>query len=103
MDDSSTRYIYREFIKSAWNVAQKFSNFLDEIDPRMVMVFNGQSFPEAAAKFVAKSRGIPVVTFEAGVMPFTGFFTTGEATAYPILIPEEFELISRHLSLLYFF
>ncbi len=92
LDDRSTRYLFREFIKSAWNVAKKFSAYLDEIDPRMVIVFNGQTFPEAAAKYVAKKRGIPVVTHEVGVMPLTGFFTAGEATAYPIEIPEDFEL-----------
>ena len=92
LDNQTTRYLYREFIKSAFNVIEKFSNFLDETNPRMVIVFNGQTFPEAAVKFTAKKRGIPVVTHEAGVMPNTGFFTTGEATAYPIEIPEDFEL-----------
>lgn len=95
MDDSPTRYLYREFIKSAFNVAEKFSDFLNENDPRMVIVFNGQTFPEAIVKHVAKSRQIPVVTHEAGVRPYTGFFTTGEATAYPIDIPKDFELTDK--------
>ncbi len=92
LDDQPTRFIYREFIKSAFNITEKFSNFLGEANPRMVIVFNGQMFPEAAVKFAAKRRGIPVVTHEAGVMPFTAFFTTGEATAYPVDIPDEFDL-----------
>ena len=37
-DDEDTRYLLREYILSAWNVAQKFSNFLDETNPRAVIV-----------------------------------------------------------------
>src|SRR6266511_5421867 len=59
-DDEATRYLLREYILSAWNVAQKFTDFLDQTQPRAVVVFNGQFFPEA--------------------------------TAYPIHIPDEFEL-----------
>ena len=33
-DDDSTRYLYSEFILSAWNVSQKFSKFLDQTNPR---------------------------------------------------------------------
>jgi hypothetical protein len=91
-DDENTRYLLREYISSAWNVARKFSNFLDETSPRAVVVFNGQFFPEAIARFVAQQRGLRVVTHEVGLQPGSAFFTDGEATAYPIHIPEEFEL-----------
>ena len=56
-DDESTRYLLREYILSAWNVAQKFSKFLDETNPRAVVVFNGQFYPEATARYVAQKRG----------------------------------------------
>ena len=82
----------REYILSAWNVAQKFSKFLDETKPRAVIVFNGQFFPEATARYVAQQRGIRVITHEVGLQPASAFFTDGEATAYPIHIPDEFEL-----------
>ena len=49
-DDEETRFLLREYILSAWNVAQKFSRFLDETNPRAVVVFNGQFFPEAVAR-----------------------------------------------------
>jgi len=49
-------------------------------------------YPEAAAFWVARQRGIRVVTQEVGFQPFSAFFTEGEATAYPILIPDNFEL-----------
>jgi hypothetical protein len=91
-DDESTRYLLREYILSAWNVAQKFSKFLDQTKPRAVIVFNGQFFPEATARYVAQQRGIRVITHEVGLQPASAFFTDGEATAYPIHIPDEFEL-----------
>jgi hypothetical protein len=91
-DDENTRYLLREYILSAWNVARKFSDFLDQTAPRAVLVFNGQFFPEATARFIAQQRGLRVITHEVGLQPATAFFTDGEATAYPIHIPDEFEL-----------
>jgi len=91
-DDEKTRYLFREYILSAWNIAQKFSDCLDQTQPRAVIVFNGQFFPEATARYVAQQRGIRVITHEVGLQPATAFFTDGEATAYPIAIPESFEL-----------
>jgi len=91
-DDEATRYLYREYISSAWNVAQKFDAMLAQTQPRAVVVFNGQFFPEAAARYVAQKRGIRVITHEVGLQPATAYFTEGEATAYPIHIPDEFEL-----------
>jgi hypothetical protein len=91
-DDENTRYLLREYILSAWNVAQTFSKFLDETRPRAVVIFNGQFFPEAIARYLAQRRGIRVITHEVGLQPASAFFTDGEATAYPIHIPDEFEL-----------
>jgi len=91
-DEENTRYLLREYILSAWNVVQKFSDFLDQTQPRAVVVFNGQFFPEATARFVAQKRGLKVITHEVGLQPATAYFTEGEATAYPIYIPEGFEL-----------
>ena len=91
-DDESTRYLLREYILSAWNVAQKFDALLDQTQPRVVLVFNGQFFPEATARYVAQKRGIRVITHEVGFQPATAFFTEGEATASPIPVPESFEM-----------
>ena len=91
-DDEPTRYLLREYILSAWNVAQKFSRFLDEVNPRVVIVFNGQFFPEATARWIAQKRGLRVITHEVGFQPATAFFTEGEATASPIPVPESFEM-----------
>lgn len=91
-DDEPTRYLLREYILSAWNVAQKFAGLLDRTRPRAVVVFNGQFFPEAVARWVAQRRGLRVITHEVGLQPASAFFTDGEATAYPIHIPNDFEL-----------
>ncbi|MBN2116887.1 MAG: hypothetical protein JW730_09960 [Anaerolineales bacterium] len=92
IDDEATRYLLREYILSAWNVARKFADVLDQTQPRAVVVFNGQFYPEATARYLAQKRGIRVITHEVGLQPATAFFTEGEATAYPIRIPDEFEL-----------
>jgi Capsule polysaccharide biosynthesis protein len=91
-DDENTRYLLREYILSAWNVAQEFSAFLDQTQPRAVIVFNGQFFPEAAARYITQKRGVRVITHEVGLQPASAYFTDGEATAYPINIPDDFEL-----------
>ncbi len=91
-DDESTCYLFREYICSAWNVAQKFDALLDQTQPRAVLVFNGQFFPEAVARFMALKRGLRVITHEVGFQPATAFFTEGQATASPIPMPESFEM-----------
>jgi hypothetical protein len=92
IDDEPTRTLYREYILSAWNVARQFTMLLDQIRPRAVVAFNGQFFPEATICWVTRQRGVRVVTHEVGLQPFSGYFTEGEATAYPIHIPKDFEL-----------
>ena len=91
-DDAATRYLYQEFIKSAWSVAYQFKNLVEQSHPAAVLIFNGMFFPEATARWVARSRGVRVVSHEVGLRPFTGFFTTGDATAYPIHIPDDYQL-----------
>jgi len=91
-DDENTRYLLREYILSAWNIAQQFEDFLDQTQPRIVIVFNGQFYPEATARFIAKKRGIRVITHEVGFQPATAFFTEGQATASPIPVPDSFEM-----------
>lgn len=92
LDDDGTRHLCREFMLSAWSIAREFSALLDQTHPRAVVVFNGQFFPEATARWLARSRGIPSYAHEVGLQPFSAFFTAGEPTAYPIDIPDDFEL-----------
>jgi hypothetical protein len=91
-DDENTRYLLREYTLSAWNISRQFADFLDRTQPRVVIVFNGQFYPEATARYVAQKRGIRVLTHEVGFRPATAFFTEGEATASPIPLPDSFEL-----------
>lgn len=92
IDDDATKFFLREYILSAFNVAENFERFLDSVNPQTVVVFNGQFYPEATAKWVAHRRGLRVISHEVGFQPVTGFFTAGEATASPINLPESFDL-----------
>ncbi|MHC1740440.1 MAG: hypothetical protein AB9897_04945 [Anaerolineaceae bacterium] len=91
-DDEPTLELMRHFLLSAWNIVREFSRFVDECNPRAAIVFNGMFFPEAAVRFVCIEKGIKVITHEVGMRPFTAFFTTGEATAYPISLSPNFQL-----------
>ena len=87
-DDDSTRFICREFMLSAWNVASKFSIFLENIKPQAVVLFNGMHFPEATAAWLCRQRGVRVITHESGFQPFSAYFVDGDVTKYPITIPD---------------
>ncbi len=91
-DDVPTRSLYQKYILSAYHVAQEFSTLLDNTSPQAVVLFNGQFFPEATARWVASQRGIRCITHEVGLQPFSAFFTPGEATAYPLHVPDDFRL-----------
>lgn len=91
-EDIQTRAFMVSFILSAWNVHQLFARLVEEVHPQAVVLFNGMFFPEAAARQVCLSKGIRVITHEVGIQPFSAFFTQGEATAYPMHIPEDYIL-----------
>ena len=92
IENPDTLYLFRQYLLSAWNVAAEFTRFLKEHKPQGVIVFNGIAFPEAVARRLAQLRGLWVVTHEVGLQPFTGYFTHGQATAYPIHIPPGYRL-----------
>jgi hypothetical protein len=87
-DDDATRFICREFMLSAWNVARKFSVMLENIKPQAAVLFNGMHFPEAVAAWLCRQRGVRVITHESGFQPFSGYFVEGDVTTYPITIPD---------------
>jgi hypothetical protein len=91
-DDESTRQLYRQCILSAASIAQRFLILLDQANPQAVILFNGQFFPEATARWLSIRRGIRTITHEVGMQPSSAFFTTGEATSYPLAVPEAYEL-----------
>jgi hypothetical protein len=91
-DEEATRALYRSFIQSAYGVINDFDRLLVDTDPQCVIVFNGISYPEASARWAARQRGIRVVTHEVAHQPITAFFADGQVTAYPVDIPDDFEL-----------
>lgn len=91
-DDEATHNLFASFIQSAFGVVNAFDRLLVDVDPQCVVVFNGISYPEGAARWAALQRGIRVITHEVAHQPVTAFFTDGHVTAYPVHIPEDFEL-----------
>jgi hypothetical protein len=87
-DTESTRFLCREYLRSAASLAVSFEKTLEEQQPAAVVVFNGQFFPEATVKTIARQIGIRVISHEVALQPLSAFFTDGEATAYPIHISE---------------
>jgi hypothetical protein len=79
-DDEPTRTLFRRYLVSAANLTLRFEELLERTKPRALVVFNGISFPEAVARQVARNSGIPVITHEVGLRPYSVFFTYKDAT-----------------------
>ncbi|MEX2160776.1 MAG: hypothetical protein WD751_02585 [Anaerolineales bacterium] len=95
VDDEATRFLCRQYILSAYSLGREFDQLLDELKPQAAVLFNGIMYPEAMARWLAKKRGIRAITHEVGLLPFTAFFTEGQATAYPMDIPADFQLTAE--------
>ncbi|MBP1694367.1 MAG: capsule polysaccharide biosynthesis family protein, partial [Chloroflexi bacterium] len=100
LDNSPTRGLLREYILSAYSLASKFSDFVKATQPSSAIIFNGILYPEATARWVTRQLGVRSVAFEVGFQPYSVFFTDGEPTAYPIHIPDDFELSDEQNALL---
>jgi hypothetical protein len=94
-DDEPTRYLLRQYILSAFSIALDFAALLAEVGPQTAVIFNGILYPEAIARWVARQMGVRTVAHEVGFQQYSTFFTEGEPTAYPIHIPEDFDLDER--------
>lgn len=99
-DSEANRHQLRAYLMSALNVAIEFDKFLNREKPATVVLFNGLQFPEATARWVARKHGIRAITHEVSFQQYSAFFTEGDATAYPIEIPAEFELSPSQNALL---
>ena len=99
-DDEVTQYLFSEYILSAYNIAEKISKMITEVDPDVVVVFNGLQYPEAVVRWVSQQNGIRVITHEVNLQPFSAFFTDGQATIYPLAIPDDFLLTERQNQIL---
>lgn len=91
-EDDLTHHLFAAYILSAHTIAEQFSKTLKEHEPDSVVIFNGLQYPEAVVRWVAQRDGIRVVTHEVNLQPYSAFFTDGQATIYPMLIPEDFQL-----------
>jgi len=91
-DDEATRFFYWQFILSAYNVSRQFEKFIEDHRPQAVVLFNGIMYPEAVARHLSLKHGLRAITHEVGLLPFSAFFTDGQATAYPMNIPAGFTL-----------
>ncbi len=104
-DDEPTRELFRKYLISAASLVERFEELLQKIEPRAVVIFNGISYPESVARRVAQNNGIPVVTHEVGLRPYSTFFTFKEATFREVdlgssdhLTNEEDERLNAYLS-----
>jgi len=91
-DDEPTRGLFRRYLRSAASLARQFQTILDRESPRALIVFNGVMYPEAVARELALRRGIPVITHEVGLQPFSAFFSHGHATFREVDLPEGVDL-----------
>jgi hypothetical protein len=105
VDEDPVRSLYRDYLASAASMAEEIGDLLAKGHPRALIVFNGIFFPEAVARHVARSTGIPVFSHEVGLRPFSAFFTDREATFREIdipadrrLLPEQEEQLDRYLA-----
>jgi hypothetical protein len=94
-DDEPTRALFRRYLRSAASLARAFARILEEQAPRTLVVFNGITYPEGVARELAIRRGIPVVTHEVGLRPFSAFFSHGHATFREVELPEGRELTNE--------
>ena len=91
-DDSQTRTLCADYLRSAWSLYVSSSRLFIERSFRAALIFNGMFYPEAIVSYSASQAGIPVITHEVGLSPKSGFYTRGDATAYPIHITDDFQL-----------
>ena len=92
IDDELTRSLFKNYIRSAYSLALQFEALVQGAQPQTVVVFNGMQYPEATARWVAHQHGVRVISHEVGMRPFSAYFTEGDATAYDLDIPADFEL-----------
>jgi len=90
--DAATRGLLRQYLCSAASLAERVDQILDRLQPQALVVFNGLMYPEAVARAVARRRGLPVVTHEVGLRPFSAFFSPADATFREVELPADYQL-----------
>lgn len=91
-DDEYIRRLVIHYLSSSVSLYHHFVEYFNEQKPRALVVFNGIFFPEAIARWVARSMDIPTVTHEVGLRPMSAFFSHHEATFRQLNLPEQYQL-----------
>ena len=89
------RRLFAGYLASAAGMGAAFRRILSKRPPRALVVFNGIFYPEAVARRVAQEMGIPVVTHEVGLRPFSAFFSHREATFREVEVDENVRLTPK--------
>lgn len=93
LDDlPATRHLLRQYLVSAASLAARIEEAIQRLKPRSMVLFNGVSFPEGVARAVGMRHGVPVITHEVGLRPFSAFFSHEHATFREVALPEGFRL-----------
>ena len=92
LDDEPTRELYRQYLLSAASLTEGIERQLEALSPRVMVLFNGITYPEAVARALASKREIPVVTHEVGLRPLSAFFSHEHATFRSVTVPNKTEL-----------
>lgn len=79
-DSEPVQRLVRQFLRSALGLRRRFDQLIEREHPRALVVFNGIMYPEAVARACARRAGIPAITHEVGLQPFSAFFSAREAT-----------------------
>ncbi len=79
-DGEPVRRLVRQFLRSAVGLRMRFDELIGQEGPRALVAFNGIMYPEAVARSCARRSGIPAITHEVGLQPFSTFFSAREAT-----------------------
>lgn len=87
--------LFGEYLRAGIGIVKTFECLIEECAPRSVVVFNGTFFPEAIVRTLAFNKGLSVVTYEGGYRPYTLFLSHDAATAYPIQVPNNFEMSAK--------
>jgi hypothetical protein len=91
-DNPSVQDLYRKYLLSAASLSEHFTEILQNMHPRALVVFNGIFYPEAVARRVALGMNIPVVTHEVGLRPMSAFFSHEHATFREVDLESDFDL-----------
>lgn len=91
-DDPTTQLVFKRFLLSAATIVEPLRRTLEQEQPRALVIFNGVTYPEATTRAIAQRLGIPVVTHEVGIRPFSAFFSHEDATFRQVMFGDEFQL-----------